>query len=189
MCDEVDELLGEVDVRLLERTDRHRTAATGPGRAESCDAAVARFDPEAVARATKTFVRPELRDGELADGDLVAVRVQTANGAVAVDGDAREVARRISVLRLARNVRGTRELRGAVEARAAARDRYAVVERDRLTRGGADEVRRDGGRRRYRVEGAVGREGERAGADFDVGAGGSAGQLSAVDESVIVPGV
>src|SRR5579859_6035691 len=108
--DEVDELLREVDVRLLESADRDRAAAAGAGDAESGDAAVTRFDPQALACATETFVRPELRDGELADGDLLAVGVHAAHGAVAVDGDAGEVAGRVAVLRLARDVRGTTEL-------------------------------------------------------------------------------
>src|SRR5215813_3311281 len=56
MGDEVDELGREIDVGLLERARGHGPAASGARHAESRVTALARGDPEVVARPAQTFV-------------------------------------------------------------------------------------------------------------------------------------
>src|SRR5262249_43831656 len=147
---------------------------------------LARLDPHVLARTAEAVVRAELRDGELADRDLLAVRVEALDETRAVDRDAGEVTRGVAVLRLRRNRRSRGELRRAVEARPALDDRLAEVQGNRLSAGRAVEGDGDRGRRGDVVERAVGRERERAGADLHVRARGGRVDVVAADDGVVV---
>ena len=106
MSDEVDELLSDVDVRPSKarpRPHRDRRAGGAEGSVPLSRVSIHMLLPRE--RGTRGL---ELRDGELPDGELLAVGIHAAHDARAVNADARQAAGRIAVLLLARDVRGTR---------------------------------------------------------------------------------
>src|SRR6478735_9821650 len=123
MLNHADELGRQVDVRAFERAARGRATTTTTGRTHRGGAALARRDPQVLPSATEAVVGAELGDTELRHGDLLTVRVQASDDALAVDGHTGKVARRIAVLLLRRHVGRAGELRGAIEARPAIGDR------------------------------------------------------------------
>src|SRR5262245_20828965 len=104
MLDQPHELFRQVDVRAFESAGAHRTAATAAGRAHRRRTAVPRVDPQVLSGAAEAVVRTELRDRELADGELLTVGVKALHDALAIDRHAREVTRGVAVLRLAGDV-------------------------------------------------------------------------------------
>src|SRR5580693_6374360 len=80
--DHVDHLRGQIDVRLLERAARDRPAATGRRGAHGCETAGVRLGEEVLSGLSEAFVVGERRDRELADRELLAVRVRPRDDAV-----------------------------------------------------------------------------------------------------------
>src|SRR3954462_855957 len=112
MLDHAHEFAGQIHVRAFQRAARGCATSTAAGSTHRRGTALASRDPQVLSSAAETVVGAELGDAELRHGDLLAVRVQAGDDALAVHGYAGEIARRIAVLLLCRHVRRTGKLRG-----------------------------------------------------------------------------
>src|SRR5439155_1346423 len=132
-ADEVDELLGDLHIRLLERRGHDRPVALRARGGDGGRARVDRRPVELVAAGGEALGGGEVRDRELEERPGLAVVEGAGHDAARVDVQADEPARAEPVLRDEVDARGAGKLPHAVEVAGG-----AEVEGDRLRRGPGD---------------------------------------------------
>jgi hypothetical protein len=103
--DQAHELLGDRDVRALERAADHRAGLALRALAHRADAGVGRLGPQVVADLAQAVVVDEARDADRAEHADLAVGVEALDVAVRVDGHVRELAHAVPVLKVGEHAR------------------------------------------------------------------------------------